>query len=61
MQVYYNMQISSKNKMIDGLPMQLAVGSKLDCKVKEVEPIKVSATQDEIDWYNKEVKRKIDG
>ena len=39
MNIVYKMNIKSAVKEIDGLPMELVVGSKLDCFVSNVQPL----------------------
>lgn len=55
MQVHYKATLDSSSKMLDGLPMQLAVGSKVTCKLREVDELKYGCTDAERRWYETEV------
>lgn len=55
MKVHYNATLSSSNKQIDGMPMQLEVGSTVTCKIRDVQPLCKNATYAEREWYKDQV------
>jgi len=55
MTVIYNAKVSSKNKQIDGLPMELPVGVKVTCRLCDVDKLKHDATDIEKRWYEEQV------
>ena len=62
MKIHYQATVHSDCKEIDGLPMQIAVGSKVTCKIRDVQPLCDNATDDEAKWYKEQIERNtVDG
>jgi len=62
MKIHYQATVHSDCKEIDGLPMQIAVGSKVTCKICDVQPLCENSTQAEKDWYKEQIERNtVDG
>ena len=61
MKVHYKAIVDSKCKEIDGLPMQISVGSKVTCKIRDVQPLCQNADEVEKRWYQEEVEPNIRG
>lgn len=57
MKVYYQATVSSNCKEIDGLPMEIPVGSKVACKIRDVDPLceycEVGSKEEK--WYNEQI------
>ena len=62
MKVHYKATLDSSSKMLDGLPIQLPVGTKVNCKIRDVQPLCANANEAEKLWYKEEVERNtVDG
>ena len=59
MTIHYKARVSSKDKMLNGLPIDLPVGIEVKCRIFDVDELKINHTQLEKEWYNKEVVPKI--
>ena len=55
MTVIYNAKVCSNNPRIDGLPMELPVGIKITCKIRDADKLKYDATNMEKRWYAEQV------
>lgn len=55
MTIIYNAKVSSTNKQIDGLPMELPVGLIVTCSIKSVDKLKYNATEEEKLWYKEQI------